>query len=473
MLARGNKMMTRRRSWRAPGPDRAIRRRGPTRSLTFLASVVAALTLVAGVAHAAMGFVEPDVAVIRSHIGTGGGDYFGWVGADLGDLDGDGIPDYGVSAVTEGAGGPLAGRLYVYSGADGSTLNTIDGRAGELMGYSFATAGDVNADGVPDYVVGAPGITAVSPAARGRVLVVSGLDHHLIHELTPATATRMGTAVSGAGDVNGDGHHDLIVGAENASITGTQAGRVTVYSGADGSELWARDGRHPFDLLGSAVDVVGDVDGDGIDDQVAGAYGATGRDGSPSASGRGEAYLLSGADGAILHTLKPRGDAQNFGRFFARRAGDVDGDGTPDAFVADYAAGRGGPGGSSAGPGSGTPVNATGAAYVFSGATGKPIIILEGEQLGEGLGPGRVINDTNGDGTRDLLVAAWASSEGATNGGLVRIYSGADTTVLGTITSTTAGELLGVDALAVGDLTGDGTDDYLLTGFGVAYLVEG
>lgn len=108
----------------------------------------------------------------------------------------------------------------------------------------------------------------------------------------------MGTAVSGAGDVNGDGHADLIVGAENASGSKELAGRVTVFSGADGSELWSRDGKHAWDLLGSAVDVVGDVNGDGVPDQVVGAWGATGRDGGVAAgSGRGEAYVLSGADG--------------------------------------------------------------------------------------------------------------------------------------------------------------------------------
>ncbi len=429
--------------------------------------------LVAPTIAYAMGFVEADVNVVRTHAGVAG-DNFGWVGADLGDLNGDGVDDYGVTAITDSTGGPLAGRAYVFSGADGSTLNTIDGVAGELMGYSMASAGDVDADGTPDYIVGAPGFSAITPTPLGRALVLSGADHSLIHEFAPAVLTRMGTAVSGAGDVDGDGHDDLIVGAENASDSKELAGRVTVFSGADGSELWSRDGKHAWDLLGSAVDVIGDVTGDGVPDQVAGAWGATGRDGGAApGSGRGEAYVLSGADGSVVHTLKPTGDAENFARFFARRAGDVDGDGTPDVFVADYAAGRGGPGGSSATPGGGTPVNGTGAFYVFSGDTGKRILVEKGVVAGEGLGPGRAIGDVSGDGTPDLLVAAWGSSEGAPSAGTVRIYSGVDGEVLRTITSTTPGEFLGVDALAVGDIDGDGQSDYLLTGVGVAYVVSG
>ncbi len=439
----------------------------PIAALLLLASPIAALA-------AAPGFLEPDVDLIRSHVGDASpGDNFGWVGADLGDLDGDGVGDYGVTAITDPTGGVIAGRAYVYSGASGALLNTVDGTDAELMGYSMASAGDVNADGTPDYIVGAPGFAIVDPPPLGRALVFSGADHSLLHEFTPASLTRMGTAVSGAGDVNGDGHDDLIVGSQDAAAGGQQAGRVTVYSGADGSELWTRDGKRAFDLLGSAVDVIGDVNGDGVPDQVAAAYGATGRDGAAGASGRGEAYVLSGTDGSVIHTLRPRGDAQNFGRFFARRAGDVDLDGVPDVFVADYASGRGGRGGSSATPGAGTPVNGTGGFYLYSGATGQLIMHVKGHETGEGLGPGRVMGDVNADGVPDLIVAAWGSSEGATNAGTVRLYSGADASVLRTITSTTAFEFLGVDALSIGDVDGDGSDDYLLTGFGVAYIVAG
>lgn len=439
--------------------------------------VTAAMVLmVPAVAVASGSFVEPDVDAIRTHVGNSSpSDNYGWVGASLGDLNGDGIDDYGVTAVTDPEGGGFAGKAYVYSGADGSELNTITGLEGEVLGWSMDTAGDVDADGTPDYIIGAPGFGAITPDAFGRALVISGADHTIIHEFAASTQTRLGTAVAGAGDIDRDGHGDILIGSENASTTGEQAGRVTLYSGADGSEIWSRNGKHSWDLLGSAADGLSDLDGDGVADVVVGAYGATGRSGgSAGSSGRGAAYVLSGSDGDIIHTLRPRGDAVTFGRFFTRATGDYDGDGTGDIFVADYSSGRGGPGGASDSPGMSTPpLNATGAAYVFSGATGKPIHVIEGAVEGEGLGPGRGIADVNADGTPDLLIAAFTSSEGAPSAGIARIYSGADASILRTITSTNTGEFLGVDALGIGDVSRDGREDYLLTGFGVAYVVAG
>lgn len=433
-------------------------------------NVVAILMVAAIPAMAAVGFAESDVDVLRTHLGDPN-DNYGWVGAELGDIDGDGVGDYAVTAITEGTGGFLAGAVFVYSGADGSLLNTVFGETGELLGYSAAAAGDVNGDGTPDYVIGAPGFPAVAPNEFGRALVISGADHTVIHEFSAVEPIRLGTAVSGAGDIDGDGHDDLIVGAENAA---DQAGMVTAYSGADGSVLWTKTGKRSWDLLGSAVDRIGDVNGDGVPDQVIGAYGASGRDGgSAGASGRGEAYIVSGVDGSTLSRLGPRGDANLFGRFFARGGTDYDGDGVNDVYVADYAAGRGGPPGNRFNPGGGTPVNGTGAAYLFSGATGKLLLRIGGEVTGEGLGPGRPIGDVDGDEVPDLIVAAWTSSEGAPAAGIARVYSGADGAVIRTITSTTAGESLGVDALDVGDLNGDGAEDYLITGFGVAYVIAG
>lgn len=213
------------------------------------------------VAVAANGFVEPDVTVLQTHVDPIANTNYGWVGSALGDLNGDGVEDYGVTAITDPAGGPAAGKLYIYSGADGSTLHTSIGTTGEIYGYSLSTVGDIDGDSVPDYAVGAPGLQSAFPNVTGRAIVYSGADHAVLYEFTPDGITRMGTTVADAGDVDGDGVPDILVGSENAGAS--RAGNIAVYSGADGTSIWSVDGDKKRDLLGSAADSIDDVDGDG------------------------------------------------------------------------------------------------------------------------------------------------------------------------------------------------------------------
>lgn len=413
--------------------------------LSHLWLAVLLFVLSVGVPVVAAGpFTESEVVIVYSYDGENIGDGFGWVGANLGDLDNDGVADFGTTAPFYG-GDDANGKAYIYSGKSGALLHEMTGEAGNRLGYSMAGAGDVNGDDRLDYVVGGPG---------GRVVVLSGVDHSLLLDLTsPEAITNewFGASVAGAGDVNGDNHDDLFIGAlrANASDTITQTGRVYLLSGMDGTVLWSQLGEAPQGQLGSGVGAVGDVNGDSIPDQVAAAPGA-------GEGGLGEAYVYSGVDGAMLYALRPVSEAVSggtFGTFFAAGAGDVDKDGTPDIFIGDYAAQRGEAAG-------------TGRAYVFSGVDGTPIHVFEAESDGDGLGPGRGIADVNGDGHADLSIAAWTSSAGTPNGGKVYIYSGADGAVLHTATGTIEGDSLGVDALSVGDVTGDGDQDYMLTAVG-------
>lgn len=417
------------------------------RAIRYGSSVVlvTALMMIGLVAAAAPPFVEDDATALYVLDGESAGDYFGWVAADIGDLDGDGVTEIAVPAIYDPTGGNAAGRVYVYSGATGTEIVAHDGDAEDLFGYSTAAAGDVDGDGVPDYVVGAPGNRFAAVPPLGRAVVYSGADHVVIHEVTPAVRSFFGSAVSGAGDLDGDGHDDFVVGAmANDGLTG----QVTAYSGADAAVLWTADGRHAGDFFGSAAGLVGDVNGDGVPDIAAGAFGANGN--------RGNAYVLSGADGSTIHVLKPLADANTFGQFFASGAGDVDGDGVPDVFVGDYYADRG-------------PRAGTGAAYVFSGATGRRLLVLRAENTGDGFGPGRAVGDVNDDGHADLIVASYTSSDGAPFAGEAHVISGRDGTTLRTITDTIANENFGVDALGLGDVNGDGLTDFLVTAVGLSF----
>ena len=150
-----------------------------------------------------------------------------------GDVNGDGWSDVLVGAPYNDATGATAGRAYVFLGGaapDATVDLTLSGAAaGDLFGFSVAEAGDVNADGFAEFVVAAPDLDA-GGANSGRAYVFFGAaapDATADWILTGAAATRLGTSVDGAGDVNGDGFADLVVGAE-----GTGLGRVDVFLGA-------------------------------------------------------------------------------------------------------------------------------------------------------------------------------------------------------------------------------------------------
>ncbi|MCB8949960.1 MAG: FG-GAP repeat protein [Ardenticatenaceae bacterium] len=385
---------------------------------------------------------EPDANVLYQLDGEQIGDAYGWIAMDLNDITGDGVHDLLTTApFFADANGAPVGKVYIYNGADGSLLHTITGSGTALLGYSANTAGDVNADGVPDYIVGA--------LLGSYAEVYSGADHSLLLRLDGNAGERFGSAVAGAGDVNGDGHADLVIGA--AFGNADNSGRAHLFSGADGTLLWQHEGPSAGAQLGSGTGPVGDVNGDGVPDQVMSAMNA-------GPFGGGEAYVFSGADGSIVYTLTPKvpEDASVFGQFFASGAGDYDADGVPDIFIGDYNATVDG-------------VAGTGNAFIFSGADGRRLATFNGREPGAGFGPGRAVADFTGDGYGDLVMGAWTSSAGSPAGGQLLIISGNGpqaAQVVQTITGSIAGDNLGVDALPLGDVNGDGLMDFVGTAVG-------
>ena len=382
-------------------------------------------------------FVEDDVQVLQTFRGTTAGDTFGWVCESIEDINGDGVRELIIPAISS------PGRVIVYSGATGEVLNEVVGQI--LHGYSVNQAGDVNADGVADYIIGGLPVS-----------VYSGIDHRLLYDLTEITG--FASSVAGVGDIDGDGFDDLIVGSER-TLNVSEDGEVFVISGKTGTVLWHRVGQKS-DNYGSAVGALGDVTGDGVPDVIVGAQNAGPNDG-------GEAYILSGKDGSLFHTLEPSDPTQAsvFGQFFASGAEDVDGDGFTDAFVGDYAA-----------------LGGAGETYIFSGTTGKLLHRFVGIDGNNGFGPGRGIPDVNGDGRADILIGAYTDGTAAPGAGRAYLYSGRSGALLRTITATITNANFGVDAIAVGDVNLDNQTDYLITAVGLsfaglapgeAYLVAG
>ncbi|MGH8567369.1 MAG: FG-GAP-like repeat-containing protein, partial [Gammaproteobacteria bacterium] len=159
-------------------------------------------------------FSGVDGSVLRTLVNPQGGSFRGPV-AGIGDVNSDGVPDFLVGAPIQIVAGIVTGRAFVFNGADASLLRLLDnpnpsGFAG--FGSALSAAGDVNGDGVPDLLVGAAG--------QGRAFVFNGADASLLLTLTADSSGGFGEVVAGIGDVDGDGAPDFLVGAPDQSVGG-------------------------------------------------------------------------------------------------------------------------------------------------------------------------------------------------------------------------------------------------------------
>lgn len=244
--------------------------------------------------------------------------------AGVGDVDGDGFDDVAVGAHHSDENGSHSGSVRVYSGADGSLIHLMVGdEAGDDLGHAVAAAGDVNGDGVPDIIAGAH-----DNADPGTVRVYSGVDGSVLREFAGTSASDFfGRAVAGAGDLDGDGHDDVLVGAPQDDASGANAGRAWAFSSADGSVLHAWSGDSPDDGFGAAVSAAGDFDGDGCLDVMVGAPGD-----DDAGMGTGRVTVYSGADGSVLGTIDGNSPGQRLG-VSLDRGDDMDGDGRPELII--------------------------------------------------------------------------------------------------------------------------------------------
>lgn len=382
-------------------------------------------------------FVE-NVNIIHEWDGEAAGDQFGWIARVLGDVDGDGVNDFVTAAPTKDIHGENAGRIYAYSGATGALLWSVDGAPGDQLGTGLDAAGDVNGDGVADVVAGAPDVDTA--------YVYSGRDGRLLMTLRgEVKGDRFGEHVAAAGDVDGDGYADILVGAPGNNANGKGAGRAYVYSGRDGHLLLTLNGERAGDAFGSTVAGYAD---DKHRFLVVGAPHAGRRQTGRVYVYRDLAAHAGAAHAAFVIDADSTGVALGF--MFVSVLGDVDGDGVPDIFASDWSDAGKGP--------------RTGKAYVYSGRTGRRLYALAGETAGESFGATQsVAGDVDGDGGADLIVGSWQYSAAAEGSGRAYLYDGRDGRLLRTYTCRIPGDAFGFDAVGMGAFDDVGEAELLIT----------
>ncbi len=392
------------------------------------------------------------------------------------DPNGDGFADTVVGA----PGGAGAAHVYLGSATGLATTPSLTLAAPDLPGTSFgaaiASAGDLDGDGYGDLLVGQPGYPAAG--GEGRVFVYSGSPSGLgavpalLITAPPGMGGSFGATLTSAGDVNGDGYADVLIGAPAAA---GGAGRAFLFLGGKGGlaatpSATLKGADTPGESHGIAVASAGDVNGDGFGDVLVGAFAPT-MPGAPAGKVRlylGSAMGLVEAP-AIVLSAPGAAAGDGFGLGLAT-PGDINGDGYTDLMI-------------------GAPFAAMGAGnvQVFLGGTmgvgALPAFTLEGTP-GESGSFGRSLaasGDLNHDGYSDIVVG---EPDALAKFGRVHVFSGSNTglnsvaDVLIEAPVKSAGAF-GAAVSIPGDLDHDGHDDAVIgapsvaSGDGGAYAFRG
>ena len=344
-----------------------------------------------------------------------------------GDFDGDKKPDVLAGAPNDEFS-TIPGHVQVIGSASGLVIFDLPGKSiGDRFGAAVASVGDLDRDGVDDWIVGAPG-DSTAAAGAGTARVYSGATKARLFEwLGGAAGDEFGAAVARAGDLDGDWVVDVVVTADRAQT-------VTAFSGMTGAQLWQMGGGALSGRFGQALTVTDDLDGDGVRDVLVGAPLDT-----TLGTNEGAAYAFSGKSGALLLTITASNSQLDFGSQVAG-AHDVDGDGTPDLLVSNPNWGS-----------NAAKDDAFGSAWIFSGKSGAQLLQVTGSTLDQGLGSSLLAwSDADTDGVPDFIA-------GDRQSGVVRILS----SVTGNTLKTYNPKRGNSPIRTLSDLDGDGIPDFV------------
>ncbi|PTU31036.1 FG-GAP-like repeat-containing protein [Stenotrophobium rhamnosiphilum] len=324
-----------------------------------------------------------------------------------------------------------------------TTLNGL--AAGDSFGYSVASAGDVNGDGFDDVIIGAYGRGSFAGSAYLFLGSATGLSTTIYQTFVgSAPEDLFGVSVAAAGDVNRDGYADVLIGA---SGTNGLTGSAYLYLGSATGFMslgQSFNGVAMKDRFGEEVASVGDVNGDGYVDFIIGAPGRNNFNGSAN-------LYLGSASGTMVasNIYNGEGGFSNFGASVAS-AGDVNGDGISDVIIGAYGYS-----------------NFKGRAYLYLGSTTGLSLVADqtfdgsadGDLFGDPVAP---VGDVNDDGFADVIISAIGNNS-RTGSASLYLGSAGGLTLAQTFVGTAPFDGLGTNVASAGDVNHDGYADFLIS----------
>ena len=410
------------------------------------------------------------------------GAYFGWSIGTAGDVNGDGYADIIVGAPLWDDGQTNEGGVWVYRGSESGLISAPywykqSDKADAQFGYSVGAAGDVNGDGYGDVIVGAPLWTS-GQTNEGMAFVYHGSSTGMVSapawdKQSDQADAQYGYSVGTAGDVNGDGYADIIVGTPFWDHGQTNEGGVWVYhgsaSGVISAPAWYKQSDQANAQLGYSVGTAGDVNGDGYSDVIVGApYW------EDDVNNEGRAWVYLGSARGLQTTESWHAESNQLGAglgWAVGTAGDVNGDGYSDVIV----------GAPHWGDGS---LTSEGKVWVFHGSSsGLNVSSDWSRESGQndayyGYAVGTA-GDVNGDGYADIILGAPHMTGGVSDEGTTRVYCGSATGLRSSYDwKGEGGQTLSWYGMAVGtagDVNGDGYAEVIVGAkdYNETYVNEG